>query len=448
MRVPGHQRRSYAWRWTAALAALAVLALAAVVAVVIPANQARADATVTTLASATISADTAGTAPGSGAYTTLTGPVVKEGAAGDISGAAGSTIVLTAPLGFDFDAGAAVTVSVSPSTAAGLKIDDDVGCASPGATAGATEAVDSITIYLCSASTSASTITWSGIKVRPEAGTPLASGNITETGTATWAGVHPANFGVLTEVNGAPATIVLTPPVALSGLVLAVLGPWSAHVEDQFANDAIGAPVGWSITSVPAGATCYELIAPQVTTDGTGDATTSLKLGNLAGNYELSVTSGGAGPTTSVATATGGPGAPCAPVATSTPTPTNTPIVTPTVTGTPPTSTATPTVTGTPPTSTPTHTPTVAPTESVTLVGGTCSPVISTYADGTAITTIANAVSPAGILVSIWEFIPASGEWLGYSPQFPQASDLTAVDRLDVIFICVSSAGSFGRPEI
>jgi hypothetical protein len=95
-----------------------------------------------------------------------------------------------------------------------------------------------------------------------------------------------------------------------------------------------------------------------------------------------------------------------------------------------------------------TATPTTGATESVTLVGGTCNPVASTYPDGTPITTIANAVSPSGILLSIWWFNPGAGAWLGYSPQFPQASDLTAVDRLEAIFICVSSAGSWSRPII
>jgi len=134
-----------------------------------------------------------------------------------------------------------------------------------------------------------------------------------------------------------------------------------------------------------------------------------------------------------------------------------TPTFTPTITPTPGTPTSTPTATGTPPTSTPTKTvtpggptatPTTGATESVTLVGGTCNPVASTYPDGTAITTIANAVSPSGILISIWWFNPGAGAWLGYSPQFPQASDLTAVDRLEAIFICVSSAGSWSRPII
>jgi hypothetical protein len=139
-------------------------------------------------------------------------------------------------------------------------------------------------------------------------------------------------------------------------------------------------------------------------------------------------------------------GIPAGPVVTATPTPTNTPIVTPTVTGTPPTST--PTVTLTPIPGLATATATTSPTESVTLVGGTCNPVASTYPDDTAITTIGNAVSPSGILISIWWFNAGAGVWMGYSPQFPQASDLTAVDRLEAIFICVSSAGSWSRPLV
>src|SRR3989304_643701 len=42
-------------------------------------------ATLTTAASASISADTASTAPGGGAWTTLNGPVITEGAGGGIS---------------------------------------------------------------------------------------------------------------------------------------------------------------------------------------------------------------------------------------------------------------------------------------------------------------------------------------------------------------------------
>jgi hypothetical protein len=126
--------------------------------------------------------------------------------------------------------------------------------------------------------------------------------------------------------------------------------------------------------------------------------------------------------------------------ATNTPTPSYTPSITPT-----PTATYTPTRTATP---TNTPTPTTGAMESVTLVGGTCNPVASTYPDDTPIATIAGAVSPYNNLISIWWLDAANGRWLGYSPQFVAQSDLTAVDRLEAIFICVSSASTWSRPLI
>lgn len=86
-----------------------------------------------------------------------------------------------------------------------------------------------------------------------------------------------------------------------------------------------------------------------------------------------------------------------------------------------------------------------AQTESEPLVAG-CNPVTSTYADATAIGDIAQAVTPPEALQSIWQY--EAGVWTGYSAQFPQASDLVDVGRLDVIFICVTADGSFERPVI
>jgi hypothetical protein len=88
--------------------------------------------------------------------------------------------------------------------------------------------------------------------------------------------------------------------------------------------------------------------------------------------------------------------------------------------------------------------------QSVTLIGGLCNPLASTYPDGTAIATIAGAVSPSSILISIWWFDTASITWRGYDPLNPgnPPSDLTAVDRMEAIFICVSSAGAWSRPQI
>jgi len=114
-----------------------------------------------------------------------------------------------------------------------------------------------------------------------------------------------------------------------------------------------------------------------------------------------------------------------------------------------PTATGTPTATVTPggETATPTATGTVTPgdVETVALVAG-CNPTAWTGTNATPIATIAGAVSPAGILVALWQF--EGGVWLGYSPEFPDVSDLTTMDRLDVAFICVNAAGTFSRPII
>jgi hypothetical protein len=80
--------------------------------------------------------------------------------------------------------------------------------------------------------------------------------------------------------------------------------------------------------------------------------------------------------------------------------------------------------------------------EAVPLAAG-CNPVASTYADDTPIQTIADAVGPAGNLVSLWEFEQST--WRAFSPEFPQVSDLTEVDFLDVVFACVRGPGAFVR---
>jgi hypothetical protein len=37
---------------------------------------------------------------------------------------------------------------------------------------------------------------------------------------------------------------------------------------------------------------------------------------------------------------------------------------------------------------------------------------------------------------------------LGYSPQYPQASNLAVTGFLDVVFLCVDAAGTFVRPVV
>ncbi len=123
-------------------------------------------------------------------------------------------------------------------------------------------------------------------------------------------------------------------------------------------------------------------------------------------------------------------------VATESPLPTATPLAT--VTPTP----GTPTVT---PTETPGATPTPGGVETMALIAG-CNPVAWTGSDDTPIADIDGAVSPSDILVALWSL--EGGVWLGYSPQFPDVSDLQEMDRLDVVFVCVSTGGTFSRPLI
>jgi YVTN family beta-propeller protein len=82
--------------------------------------------------------------------------------------------------------------------------------------------------------------------------------------------------------------------------------------------------------------------------------------------------------------------------------------------------------------------------EWVALLCGACNPVATTYPDSTPVATVAGAVAPPEALEALWRFDGA--EWTGYSAASPAASDLTEVDRLDVVFICVEGAATFTRP--
>jgi hypothetical protein len=83
------------------------------------------------------------------------------------------------------------------------------------------------------------------------------------------------------------------------------------------------------------------------------------------------------------------------------------------------------------------------------LVAGICTPVTSTHPDGTSAATVGQGVSPADALVSLWFFIAAEARWSGYSPAVPpELSDLQTVDRLDVVFVCVSADAVITMPSI
>ena len=169
-----------------------------------------------------ISADTTGSS-----FTTLSGPALD-----DINISTG-TIILNAPDGFVFntDVADAPTVLVTHEAGAGADV------------AGSVTSVTSsqITYTVTTAgSGNEDLLTWDNVQVQPAAGTPLASGNLYETGTSTvevvTQGSGGTNFGTLTEVAGAPSFLGF-PQQPSSTVYGSVISPAvTVAVEDQFGN--------------------------------------------------------------------------------------------------------------------------------------------------------------------------------------------------------------------
>ncbi len=149
-----------------------------------------------------------------GTYTTLTGPVYYEYASGDV---ATGTIILNAPAGFIFDTGGtAPTVRVDRLAGGGLNDRNINKLASGTAAAIASRSTTQITFTVTTASSSGVTcsLTWQNIRVRPAAASPLASGNITKTGTSTMVVVtnSSTSFGRLIEIGSAARLAIQTQP--------------------------------------------------------------------------------------------------------------------------------------------------------------------------------------------------------------------------------------------
>lgn len=185
-----------------------------------------------------------------GSYTPLTKPKIKEGSAGEIGV---GTIILNAPAGFEFDTGGITpTVKLSGGSGDATKNTNHI-------TNNTAVAVDSvtttqITFTITFASTEKNDLTWQDIRVRPTAAAPLASGNITVSGTSAISGVDgTTNFGTLTEVGVTvtPATGGSAIPSSTAGGTFTTLtGPVLAEnaTADIGDNDA-----GTIILNAPAG---------------------------------------------------------------------------------------------------------------------------------------------------------------------------------------------------
>jgi hypothetical protein len=76
-----------------------------------------------------------------------------------------------------------------------------------------------------------------------------------------------------------------------------------------------------------------------------------------------------------------------------------------------------------------------------------CNNVALTWPYGTLTGEVAASITPASALVAIWRFDNTAQTFQGFAPRFPETSNLTAVNRLDAVFVCMSAAGTLTRPE-
>ncbi|MEX2354019.1 MAG: LamG-like jellyroll fold domain-containing protein, partial [Gammaproteobacteria bacterium] len=148
-----------------------------------------------------ISADTAAAAPGTGAWTTLTGPVISEEGVGDIGT---GTIILNAPAGYEFNTAAGTTVLVTWTGGGPGASNRNINDVASGTSLGTLITSNQITFTVTDSTSQGArnSLTWQNIQVRPTQGCPIAaSGNITRSGTSTISGTVD-NLGTLTEVTG------------------------------------------------------------------------------------------------------------------------------------------------------------------------------------------------------------------------------------------------------
>jgi hypothetical protein len=215
-----------------------------------------------------ISADTTG-----GAFTALTGPSITVTAADDIDP---GTITITAPVGFEFDTSGSPSVTVG-ATGAEIALTSD------------TSSV--ITYTVTTGNTSDGTVTFSGVRVRPTAGTPLATGDLQVGGTA---GVSDATAGTLTEVAGTP-DVDFTNATIGDAAAGALLSPQPVvHAEDQFGNDSYSVALTIKPGTGTTGATVVCSPASPIPTDGSGDANfAGCHIDTAGTNYRLLATVAG-----------------------------------------------------------------------------------------------------------------------------------------------------------
>ena len=69
-----------------------------------------------------------------------------------------------------------------------------------------------------------------------------------------------------------------------------------------------------------------------------------------------------------------------------------------------------------------------------------CNNISLTFPDATPSQTVVQAVTPAGTVETLWRFNGPLNKFEGFSPVYPQASDLVSVNFLDAVWLCMAEA--------
>lgn len=182
---------------------------------------------------------TAANAGPSASYTGLGAIVVNEGNAREIS--TGRFAVL-APAGFEFRTSSSVTIAPSESIGDSRpSLSASASCANPSRGGiSVTATTSAVTFYVCVASTDDTTLTISGIGVRPTANTPVASGALYLDGaagavtvTGVTRGPGGTNFGTLVQNPGATTQLTVGLP---AGVTAGVAQTASVAAKDAYGN--------------------------------------------------------------------------------------------------------------------------------------------------------------------------------------------------------------------
>lgn len=220
-----------------------------------------------------VSADTS--SGGSFASLNNPNPTLTEPSVGQI---ATGTLVLNIPLGFSFNTSSNVTATVTNVSCNGqgnnkLKLGNGGGQSSQTVPPTATTITFTVAESSSGISTCAGTITFAGIQVKANSGTPLTSGQITITGTTGTADFGPGGV-TLTEVAGAVSptnSALLASPssVPADGISTSTI---TVTLKDAFNNLVTNTSVSLSLVSGSATTS-----GSPATTNSSGQATFTVK---------------------------------------------------------------------------------------------------------------------------------------------------------------------------